>query len=162
MMRCGTVLDRRVRVFVILSPSSPLQQSLPTAPPRSVAVTPAELLMLLVFAALFLPLCAATNRMASVDLWPSAKLHVSTPTWWLEVSRHHKYFSSQSQKKHRPSPSRRVVPSVTRFAEPLSFQLRRLERRPGELRGGVLLRPNPKPAPPRRPPLLAGLARCER
>ena len=117
MMRCGTVLDRRV--FVILSPSSPLQQSLPTAPPRSVAVTPAELLMLLVFAALFLPLCAATNRMASVDLWPSAKLHVSTPTWWLEVSRHHKYFSSQKPKETSPfavTSSRSFLDTICRAA----------------------------------------------
>jgi hypothetical protein len=69
------------------------------------AVALGRLPMLVFFAALFLPLCTANNLMASVDLWPSAKLHVSKPTWWLEASRNHKSFRLNSHNNHRPSPS---------------------------------------------------------
>ena len=36
--------------------------------------------------------CASLAHMASVDLVPSAELHVSSPTWWLE-SRFHFNFA---------------------------------------------------------------------
>ncbi len=97
MAQCGHI---RLIHPACSSASPPSAKPIAAALPGAVALP-----MMVFFAALFLPLCTANNLMASVDVWPSAKLHVSKPTWWLEASRNHKSFRLNSHNNHRPSPS---------------------------------------------------------
>ena len=78
------------------------------------------------FLLLLSSLCTSSALMAIVEVWPSDKLHVSKPTWWLEV---HAFQLASNDLICRPL-RRMCTPDSS---EPLSFQLCWLEWRPGKL-----------------------------
>jgi hypothetical protein len=79
--------------------------------------------------------------MTSVELWPSSKLHVSRPTWWLEATPLTYTLTpviNYSMNRALPSTALRTCIDIP-YPEPLSFQLCWLEWRPRKLWGDCSL-----------------------